>query len=370
MQPSPAPITSSGALARYVLTIALVIGVTAIEAQTVVPQSGNYLDMHVHVAGIGAGDSGVFISDRMRNNFRFDYYLKAMGVSLAELEEHGDQLVVERISATIADSHQVDGAVILALDGVIDRQSGELDRTRTMVYVPNEFVATQTARHSNLHFGASINPYRPDALERLTQAKANGALLVKWIPATMHIDPADESLRPFYRKLVELNLPLLSHAGKEKAFPDAAHDYGDPQRLELPLSMGVTVIAAHVATTGRYKGQPSFERLLPMFELHPNLYAEVSSLTQINKLGYLNKLKNRPDVQARLLYGTDWPLIEITTLVNAAHHTHKIGVRRAHAIRNIDNPWDADVALKRSLGVPEAVFQRSAGLLLSDTSGR
>ena len=47
---------------------------------------------------------------------------------------------------------------------------GNLDPARTEFYVPNEFVAALAARHTNLLFGASINPYRPDALARLDRA--------------------------------------------------------------------------------------------------------------------------------------------------------------------------------------------------------
>ena len=64
-------------------------------------------------------------------------------------------------------------AVVLALDGVVDA-NGDLDRSASEIVVPNEFVARETARYTNLWFGASINPYRRDALERLNWAAAPG----------------------------------------------------------------------------------------------------------------------------------------------------------------------------------------------------
>jgi len=57
--------------------------------------------------------------------------------------------------------------------------------------VPNEFVAEMAARHTNLLFGASVNPYRRDALARLEWAKAHGAVLGNGSPPIMEIDPAD-----------------------------------------------------------------------------------------------------------------------------------------------------------------------------------
>ncbi|MDE0036602.1 MAG: amidohydrolase family protein [Gammaproteobacteria bacterium] len=319
-----------------------------------------YLDMHVHTAGIGAGGSGAFVGAEMRSDLRFRFYLRAFGVSEEQLEAEGDGLVIRNISTQVAESEQVARAVILAMDGVV--ADGELDRDATQFYVPNDFVAAEVGRYDNLCFGASVNPQRHDALARLEQAQTDGALLVKWIPNVMHFDPADPAFESFYRKLVELDLPLLSHAGKEQAFPDARDDYGDPRRLELPLSLGVTVIAAHIATTGKNEGEDNFERILPMFDEYPNLYSEISSLTQINKLNYLKRALDVPGLDERLLYGSDYPL-QFFPLVSSLWHLRHIEVGTARLVGSIRNQWDRDVALKRAIGTPEHVFARSAELL-------
>ena len=323
--------------------------------------SAPYLDMHVHTAGIGAGGSGAFVSEAMRSNFRFPFYLRAFGVSERELEEQGDGIVIARISEAVERSQSVSGAVVLAMDGAVDA-AGNLDRAATQVYVPNDFVAAETARYGNLCFGASVNPYRHDAIERLRRVKAAGALLVKWIPNIMLIDPADPELKPYYRELAALGLPLLTHVGHERSFASAVDDLGDPLRLALPLSMGVTVIAAHVAAAGETDGIGNFERILPLFEQHPDLYADISSLTQVNRLGYLVRALEAPGLDARLVYGTDWPL-QFFPLVSPYYHINHIGWAKARSIAAIDNPWDRDVALKKALGTPNGVFERGASLL-------
>ena len=320
-----------------------------------------FVDIHAHAAGIGAGDSGVFIGREMRESFRFPIYLRAFGVTREEVERGGDRVVIDRIAAHVATSRRVRKAVVLALDGVVG-PDGELDRATTQVHVPNDFVARETARHPQLCFGASVNPYRPDALERLDRVREAGAVLVKWIPNIMGIDPADEAIRPFYERLAALDLPLLTHAGQERSFATAIDFYGDPQRLRLPLSTGVTVIAAHIATTGENAGQDNFERILPLFDEYPNLYADVSSLTQINKLGYLARALKVPDLSERLVYGTDWPL-QFFPLVSPYYHLNHIGLAEARLAAALDNPWDRDVALKEALHVPHHVFARSAELL-------
>jgi hypothetical protein len=323
---------------------------------------GPFTDLHCHTAGLGAGGSGCFVSDRMRGSFKLRYYLKSFGVTEEELLREGDALVLRRLSERLAGSKHVGSAVVLALDGAVD-EHGELDRARTEVYVPNEFLAAAIPHHPKLRWGASVNPHRPDALARLEWARAHGAVLVKWLPSIQDIDPADERLIPFYRKMVELGLPLLTHTGNERAFTTAHDDYGDPERLRLPLREGVTVIAAHAATTGKFHGERSFDRLARMLPDHPNLYADVSSLTQLNKRGYLRDLLADPRFKHRLLYGTDYPLVEIRALVSPWYFPRQLTLRQRVALAKIDNPWDRDVALKQALGFPAEVWTRGEALI-------
>lgn len=327
-----------------------------------------FTDLHCHTAGLGAGHSGCFVSDRMRGSYKLRYYLQAFGVTEAELLRDGDALVLNRLAERLAGSRHVGRAVVLALDGVVDAR-GELDRARTEVYVPNEFLAAEIPKHPNLLWGASINPYRPDALARLEWARAHGAVLVKWLPAIQHIDPADARLIPFYRKLVELHLPLLTHTGNEHSFTQARHKLGDPERLRLPLREGVTVIAAHAATTGKFQGERSTDRLARMMPAYPNLYADISSLTQLNKPGSLAGLLRKPEFRHRLLYGTDYPLIEIRALVSPWYFPRRLTWRQRSTIARIRNPWDRDVALKQALGVPAEVWTQADTLLAPPLSG-
>lgn len=325
-----------------------------------VPDAG-YLDAHAHIAGIGAGGSGCFVHPDLAESFKFKFYLRGFGVTREQLEKEGDELVARRLSRLIAESRYVSSAVILALDGVV--RNDRIDRSATQVYVPNEFVARMADKYPNLEFGASVHPDRSDWEARLVKAERNGAVLVKWLPAIMDIDPSNPAYVPYYQTLVELDLPLLVHVGHEHAFGNARDELGDPAKLALPLDLGVTVIAAHIATTGEYQGQASHQRLLSMLEDYPNLYADISSLTQINKVGYLVEALKTSGVRKRLLYGSDWPL-QFFPVVSPFYHWPDIGLRRAKTIQNIENKLDRDVLLKKALGVPDPVFERSADLLL------
>ncbi|MCU7800174.1 MAG: amidohydrolase family protein [gamma proteobacterium symbiont of Lucinoma myriamae] len=326
----------------------------------------NIVDVHVHVAGLGYGDSGCFVSEQMKDNIRFPFYLWAMGVTEEELIKYGDQILFNKLSKQIAQSETIKQSVILALDGYVD-DDGQLNRTETQLFIPNDYVAEQTALYDNLLFGASVNPNRKDALQRLQKVKEQGALLIKWIPSIMNIDPSNPDYIPFYKMMAKLNMPLLTHTGMEKSFANARDELADPKRLKLPLEHGVTVIAAHIATTGESEGEDNFTRILPMIRNYPNLYVDVSSLTQINKLNYLGRALKEEGLTKKMIYGTDWPL-QFFPLISSWYHINHISVKDAYTIGGIKNQWDRDVVLKTAFGLPEDVFLRTETLLNSDSN--
>lgn len=357
-------VKTTSLILTFVLVSLLIIREVLFEGAAAPPTSlpkAPIIDMHIHIAGLGYGESGCFVSEEMKKSYKFDYYLAAFGVKRQELEAEGDQLLVQRLANTIEASDKVQGAIVLAMDGVINSQ-GELDKNKTQVYIPNNYVAEQTLQYPSLYFGASINPYRHNSLALLEKVKSQGAKLIKWIPNIQHIDPADKKLIPFYKKMKALGLPLLSHTGQERSFHSAIDEYADPKRLELPLSLGVIVIAAHIATTGETENKSNFQRILPMFSRYPNLYADISSLTQINKPGYLVNALKDPRLKGRLLYGSDFPLVNMV-LVSPYYFPLNLTLKQMFEISNIENPWDRDIILKQALGVPTRVFASSAKIL-------
>ena len=67
----------------------------------------------------------------------------------------------------------------------------------------------------------------------------------------MGIDPAAARCAPFYELMQKLDMPLVSHAGLERAvLGREAHDYGNPLRLRRALEAGVRVVIAHCASLG------------------------------------------------------------------------------------------------------------------------
>ncbi len=327
----------------------------------VAPPPIGIVDMHCHTAGIGAGDSGAWVSNTLRNSWKFRLYLKLFGSDEKTLNEQGDKLLVDIIARSIRESVHVDGAVILALDAPYS-DDGEMDQLAGEVYVPNRFVAEAVKPYPELYFGASVHPNRKDALAELTWSKRQGAVFVKWLPNIQHIDPSNERYRPYYQRMAELDLPLLTHVGDEDSFSRTNNSLGDPRLLKLPLECGVRVIAAHVASSGKSQGQCNVERLLEMMPDHPNLVADISTLSQANRIKHFPKVLNDPRLDGRLLYGTDYPLT-VTPLVSPLLYPLHLTCRQLWDIYRTRNSWDRNVKLKAALGTPSEIFLRSRDFL-------
>ena len=88
------------------------------------------LDLHCHVAGVGAGNSGCLVSARLRKSWKFGFYLCSFGVSRRDLRKRGDVVCGDRLPQTLAASRQVGRAVVLAMDGSVDADCN-LDLART-----------------------------------------------------------------------------------------------------------------------------------------------------------------------------------------------------------------------------------------------
>lgn len=322
--------------------------------------SGPIVDMHAHTAGLGVHGSGNFVSQALRDSYKFTSYLDAFGVTRDDLERTGDSIVVDRMAALVLESQHVDAAIVLALDGALDRD-GELDRDRTEVYVDNDFVARAVAPHPNLHFGASIHPGRRDALDRLDRAIEAGARLIKWIAPIQGFDPADPQFRAFYRRLAAAHVPLLTHGGQERSFTHADDDLGDPNRLRLALDEGVTVIIAHAAAHGGDDNGRFFPRVIELATRYPRLHVDISALTLVHRFGQLADVLSAPELRDRLLYGSDHPL-QALWLTSAWHHPLRLTWSQIRAIAAHDNPWDHGVELFAALGVPADAFTRPARL--------
>lgn len=280
-------------------------------------------DAHVHAIGLGAGGSGCWVQPEMQSHLhpvkrlQFDLYRAAVGL---DDDDTADADYVAHLLELQAGMNPEGRLLLMAFD----QNVGEDGRPRpeaSPMYVPDEYVLRLAAEHPALAACVSIHPYRRDAVERLDRAADAGACAVKWLPSAMGIDPASRLCDEFYRRLAELDLPLISHGGKEYAVEaGAGQASGNPLLLRRALEAGVRVVVAHCAGLGSYadldagggREVPAFDlflRLLGERAWTDRLWGDVSALAQINYGPRpLAALLAAPELHGRLLYGSDYPM--------------------------------------------------------------
>ena len=286
-------------------------------------------DGHVHLIGTGDSDRGIWLNPRMQRFYhvkdflQFRFYLNAACVG-------GDSVdlgFLQRLLALQKEMPKGARALLLAFDFTYS-ETGEKQPQLSAFHTPNDYAAA-TARDYPDHFEwvASIHPYRKDAEAAVHEAAAQNARAVKWLPPAMGMNPASELCDPFYRAMTATGLPLLVHAGEEKAVHGAnRQDYGNPLLLRRPLQQGVKVIIAHCASLGvsddlehQQRGKLSnfelFSRLMEDKEYEGLLFGEISAMTQVNRLGKpLDTLLERQDWHHRLINASDYPLPAVMPL--------------------------------------------------------
>jgi len=146
----------------------------------------------------------------------------------------------------------------------------------------------------------------------------------------MGIDPSNDRLEPFYIRMRQLGMILLSHTGRERALEAGDQDFGNPLLLRKPLDLGVRVVALHSACDGssadldsaRREEVPSFDLFLRLLEdpkYERLLFGEISTLTFYrNAGGPLRKLLERPDLHDRFVNGSDYPIPAINFVLRTS----------------------------------------------------
>ncbi|RKZ37444.1 MAG: amidohydrolase [Gammaproteobacteria bacterium] len=348
-------------------------------------------DSHVHLLGEGDSGSGMWVNPEMRSlrhplqRLRRSFFLNGACVGDGMPM---DGAFLDRLLACQAALGKPVRLLLLAFEYHYD-ESGRKQPQASAFYVPNKHAAALSHRYPRqLTWAASIHPYRADAIAALETAVRHGAQAVKWLPPAMGMDPASAKCDDFYTALARWGLPLISHAGDERAVrgSDTQH-LGNPLRLRRALDHGVRVIVAHCASLGvghdtdRGPDGPQvpnfllFARMMEEARYQDLLFGEISAVTQSNRAPVvLDTLLARTEWHPRLVNGSDYPLPGVYPLF-APQRMAERGllapgdVPVLSAVRQ-HNPLLFDFLLKRTLrrgaqGFAPTVFE--SGRLFSPT---
>lgn len=316
------------------------------------------VDVHAHVLEptslleyIKCGKKSVFFRLAMKK-------FQQENASLSEevFEAHNESTV------RAVDESLVDFAVALALDRPY-LEDGRNPGNFVGFSCSNNFTHNLCRTSQKLLFGASVHPYRSDALDELERVIANGACLIKWLPSAQNIDPAHPKCRAFYEILRRENIPLLSHSGPEHFLRGFGQTLNDPRRLTPALEQGVKVIAAHCGARLMLHERSYFRAWCEMARKYENFFGDISALVTMTRGGILATLAKDEVLNQKLVYGSDFP--SPPGLWSCVHLFKPAKVRELEREGNL---FSRSVLACKALGVTDEVFSRGARLLRLETS--
>jgi predicted TIM-barrel fold metal-dependent hydrolase len=343
-------------------------------------------DSHAHLVGNGDSGSGIYLNPGMDSVLNPGLYARRLFFLNAGCVHDApgsvDRSYIERmhnlVDGLIATGGPGVKLVLLAFELAYDEE-GRPHPERSVFHVPDAYARGVARAHPRyFEWAASVHPYRQDAAQAVARAKAEGARAVKWLPAAMGIDPASPRCDAFYRALAASGLPLISHAGLERAVLGGAdwEDFGNPLRLRRALDAGVRVVVAHCASMGEDRdldrGEHGpyvdsfslFARLMGEARYERNLFGDISAVTQLNRAGpALVRVLEEQGWHARLLNGSDYPLPGVMP-VYSVDYVVSLGLLAPSAaplLREIrlHNPLLFDFVLKRHLRSNGKAFSRA-----------
>jgi len=300
------------------------------------------VDIHTHL-----------LSPRVRFNRVYDrlamrLFGRRLGLDAKRLRNDPYGAYVAALAGTVRDSCYVERTCLFGVDARLDPLGTEIDRDPT-VCAATEDVLAVSAQHSDLFIPfLSVNPRRPDALERIDEYVARGCRGAKFLQNYWGVDLRDPSFIPYYERLAAHGVPLIMHIGSEYSIASDAR-YERVDMLELPLACGVTVIAAHMGL-GRIEHRLRFWRnlspdpetfdrdyfiLLERLEQEANLYADISAILVPLRARSLRHLSEQRQIHHKLLFGTDYP-VPFTILLNS----YDLSWSTRQQIDVIHNPFD------------------------------
>jgi uncharacterized protein len=324
-------------------------------------------DCHSHLLGMGHGGTGCSVHESLTQWWHPVEVIRRRSILSAACATETidvDRTYKDRLLSLLNDFPKGYKSLVFAFDHAYD-ELGTQRQDWSTFHVPNRYVLALAKQHPERFVAvSSIHPYRADALTELSRVIEQGAVAIKWLPSSMNIDLGDARCVPFYKLLVEKNIPLIVHCGEEKAVPGAQREeLGNPLLARIPLGHKVRLIIAHCASLGvaldldqkTPKNVPAFTlfaRLMSDEAYRPYLHADISAVFQRNRrTSVATDLLSRTDWHSRLLHGSDYPLPAVSMLYSVSQLIHQGLIDPIHErylmILQDSQPLLFDFAIKR-----------------------
>src|SRR5438105_2234969 len=131
------------------------------------------IDCHVHVCAFTPAHGATSLHLLSTIPFRFMRWRLGLRGNDSQTERD----LAETLLSLIHRTPMIDAVVVLAFDAVYG-DDGVLDAANTHLYVTNDYAIELCRRNpATMLFGASVHPYRPDAVAELERCISAGAVL-------------------------------------------------------------------------------------------------------------------------------------------------------------------------------------------------
>jgi len=188
--------------------------------------------------------------------------------------------------------------------------------------IANDTVAGYVGQHLDRMVGfAGVDPSHPrEALAELNRARTELSMPGLAIaPAAQGFHPADSHAMLVYAEAADHHMPIIFHTGLYVT-AQTKLEYASPVLLdevarELP---NLKIVIAHL-------GYPWVHEALMLLAKHPNVYAEVSWLTQQPSLAYQALLSaHQLGVMDKLLFGSGFPATVASRCIEALYSINQL----------------------------------------------
>ncbi|MEW7978871.1 MAG: amidohydrolase family protein [Candidatus Sedimenticola endophacoides] len=243
------------------------------------------VDIHTHLLSPEVRFERLFDRVAMR------LFGKGLGIDPALLARDPYGAYTSALIDSVRGSRQVRRVCLFGVDARVDGRGRELHRDPTVCAATEDVLALHRDHGDCIIPFLSVNPLRPDALDRLDEYIGRGCRGAKFLQNYWGVDLNDERFIPYYERLREAAIPLIIHIGSEYSI-ESFTAQERVEMLDLPLATGVTCVAAHMGL-GRvgHRLRPwrnlsrdprwfdrDYYRLLELLESHDNLYADISAI--------------------------------------------------------------------------------------------
>ncbi len=160
----------------------------------------------------------------------------------------------------------------------------------------NEFIHAETKLHKEFVGFGTLHPYMENAEAEIERILSFGLHGVKFHPDFQKFNIDDEKAVAIYKRLAEVNLPVLFHTGDDR------YDFSAPSRLRRVMDKvdGFVAIAAHF---GGYRRWGEANEVLDV----PNVYFDTSSaLFALHKSEAVDMIHRFG--ANRFMFGADFPM--------------------------------------------------------------